>query len=281
MNAFTLDTSDNFSIAVTSFGNANSLNKIIVISSAIGVPQKFYFKYATYLSTKGYLVFTYDYRGIGQSKPKSLKGFKAEFIDWAEKDFMAISKYIEEMYPNYQKYLIGHSMGGIMLGLSRAFKVYDKFVTIGSQFGYIKNFHDKDKLKIRTFFQIMIPLLTPIYGYFPSQKVNMGDPLPKGIAYNWKSIILGEESILGYANTTQNFYEEIVQPMFIISLDDDYMAPPKTVDLFDSKVMINAKKKRLNIKPEDVGLKFIGHMDFFREKNKNELWHIPLEFLEE
>ena len=280
MKAFSLETSDKFPIAVTSFGDTNSTNKIIVISSAIGVPQKFYSKFATYLANKGYLVFTYDYRGIGQSKPKSLKSFNAEFIDWADKDFMAISQYIEEMYPKHQKYLIGHSMGGIMLGLSRAFRVYDKFVTIGSQFGYIKNFHEKDKLKIRTFFQVMIPLLTPIYDYFPSPKVNMGDPLPKGIAYNWKSIILGQESILGYANKTQNFYEEITQPMLIISLDDDYMAPPKTVDLFDSKVMVNAKKKRLNIKPKDVGLKNIGHMDFFREKNKNELWPIPLDFIE-
>lgn len=280
MKSFQLETSDLYPIAVTSFGENNSTHQIIVISSAIGVPQKFYAKFATYLANKGYLVFTYDYRGIGQSKPQSLKGFNAEFIDWADKDFMAISQYIEEMYPKHQKYLIGHSMGGIMLGLSRAFRVYDKFVTIGSQFGYIENFHDKDKFKIKTFFKVMIPLLTPLYGYFPSPKVNMGDPLPKGIAYNWKSIILGQESILGYANKTQNFYEEITQPMLIISLDDDYMAPPKTVDLFASKVMVNAKKKRLNIKPQDVGLKNIGHMDFFREKNKNELWPIPLDFIE-
>lgn len=280
MKSFQIETSDKFLIAVTSFGENNSTNKIIVISSAIGVPQKFYTKFATYLANKGYLVFTYDYRGIGQSKPKSFKGFQAEFIDWADKDFMAISQYIEEMYPNHQKYLIGHSMGGIMLGLSRAFRVYEKFVTIGSQFGYIENFHDKDKLKIKTFFKVMIPLLTPIYGYFPSQKVNMGEPLPKGIAYNWKSIILGKDSILGYANQTQNFYTEIKQPMLIISLEDDYIAPPKTVDLFATKVMVNAKKTRLNLVPKDYGLKFIGHMDFFREKNKNELWSIPLDFIE-
>jgi len=279
MKTLTIEASDQFPIAVTSFGENNAANKIIVISSAIGVPQKFYIKFATFLANKGFLVFTYDYRGIGQSKPKSLKGFNANFIDWADKDFMAVTKYINQNYPTHDKYLIGHSIGGIILGLSKAYESYQKFVTIGSQFGYIKNFQEKDKLKIKTFFKVIIPVLTPIYGYFPSPKVGMGEPLPKGIAYDWKRIILGKESILGYADQTQNYYSEIRQPMFILSLNDDYMAPPKTVDLFANLVMKNAKKKRLNLHPKDYGLKAIGHMDFFREKNKDTLWDIPLEFL--
>ncbi|CAM3221072.1 hypothetical protein EMST110833_02030 [Empedobacter stercoris] len=52
-----------------------------MISSAIGVKQSFYTKFAIYLANKGYLVFTYDYRGIGDSKPNNLKNFKANFID--------------------------------------------------------------------------------------------------------------------------------------------------------------------------------------------------------
>ena len=43
----------------------------------------------------------------------------------------------------------------------------------------------------------------------------------------------------------------------------------------------NAKKKRLNIIPKEYGLNEIGHLDFFREKNKTEIWHIPLDYIEE
>ncbi len=84
MKKFILETSDKYPIAITSFGENNATKKIIVISSAIGVKQTFYAKYATYLANKGYLVFTYDYRGIGDSKPKKLKDFKAHFTDWAD-----------------------------------------------------------------------------------------------------------------------------------------------------------------------------------------------------
>ena len=67
----------------------------------------------------------------------------------------------------------------------------------------------------------------------------------------------------------------------IISLDDDFMATPKAVDLFGELVLKNAKKKRLNIVPKEYGLDKIGHLDFFREKHKEQLWNIPLEFIEE
>lgn len=281
MKTFPVKTSDEYTITATAFGEQNATNKIIVISSAIGVKQVFYAKYATYLANKGYLVFTYDYRGIGESKPPKLKNFSAHFIDWADKDFMAITQYTEEFYPNHEKFLIGHSIGGIMIGLTRAYKVYSKIVTIGSQYGYIKNFHQKDKPKVNFFFRAAIPVLSTFYGYFPSQKVGMGEPIPNGIASDWRKLILKEASILGYANETQNLYDEITQPILIISLDDDFMATPKSVDLFAELVLKNAKKKRLNIIPREYGLDKIGHLDFFREKNKEQLWQIPLEFLEE
>ncbi|WP_314244480.1 alpha/beta fold hydrolase [Empedobacter tilapiae] len=281
MKEFILETSDKYPIAVTSFGENNATNKIIVISSAIGVKQTFYAKYATYLANKGYLIFTYDYRGIGESKPDKMKDFHAHFIDWADKDFLSLTQYIEEFYPSHEKYLIGHSIGGIMIGLTQAYRAYDKIITIGSQFGYIKNFHQKDKPKVNFFFRIAIPVLSSIYGFFPSQKVGMGEPIPRGIASDWKKLITKEQSILGYAEETQNLYDEITKPILIISLDDDFMATPKSVDLFAKIVLKNAKKKRLNIIPREYGLTKIGHLDFFREKYKNELWKIPLEYIEE
>lgn len=252
-----------------------------MISSAIGVKQSFYTKFAIYLANKGYLVFTYDYRGIGDSKPKNLKNFKANFIDWADKDFLGLSQYIEEFYPTHEKFLIGHSIGGIMIGLTPAYKIYSKIITIGSQYGYIKNFHRKDKPKVTFFFKIAIPILSKIYGFFPSQKVGMGEPIPKGIAHDWKKLIYFKKSIIDYADQTQNLFEEITKPILIISLDDDFMATPKAVDLFAELVLKNAKKKRLNIVPKEVGLEKIGHLDFFREKNKEQLWQIPLDFFEE
>ena len=109
----------------------------------------------------------------------------------------------------------------------------------------------------------------------------MGEPIPLGIASDWRKLIMKEKSILGYADETQNLYDDITKPILIISLDDDYMATPKSVDLFAELVLKNAKKKRLNIIPKEYGLTEIGHLDFFREKYKEQLWNIPLDYIEE
>ncbi|MFV0207741.1 hypothetical protein OBK13_00805 [Empedobacter falsenii] len=42
MKTFFVETFDKFKLSVTSFGENNATNKIIVISSAIGVKQSFY-----------------------------------------------------------------------------------------------------------------------------------------------------------------------------------------------------------------------------------------------
>jgi len=47
----------------------------LVIAGATGVPQGFYRRFAEYAAQRGYSTLTLDYRGIGQSKPASLRGF--------------------------------------------------------------------------------------------------------------------------------------------------------------------------------------------------------------
>ena len=60
-----------------------------LLSSATAVPRKIYRAFATFLAENGFAVLTYDYRGIGGSRPKSLKGFEARMRDWASLDVSA------------------------------------------------------------------------------------------------------------------------------------------------------------------------------------------------
>src|SRR5688572_17742879 len=61
----------------------------VVIHGATAVPQKFYWRFAKYLSNRGLRVVTYDYRGVGASKPSTLRGFRATLSDWALLDARA------------------------------------------------------------------------------------------------------------------------------------------------------------------------------------------------
>ena len=67
-----------------------------LIVPAMGVKQQYYTSFASWLSEQGYLVVTFDYRGIGLSHSGSLRGYKADIMDWAQLDCAAWSKLLQK-----------------------------------------------------------------------------------------------------------------------------------------------------------------------------------------
>ena len=41
----------------------------VLIVSAMGVPQRFYADFAEWLASQGHAVMSFDYRGVGESRP--------------------------------------------------------------------------------------------------------------------------------------------------------------------------------------------------------------------
>ena len=60
--------------------------QFIVMASATGVPHGFYKRFAEFAHARGVNVVTTDYRGIGDSKPATLKGFDMQYADWSTLD---------------------------------------------------------------------------------------------------------------------------------------------------------------------------------------------------
>jgi predicted alpha/beta hydrolase len=58
----------------------------VLINSATAVKRRYYDPFARYLAGEGLTVLTYDYRGIGGSRPRSLVRFSARLRQWAEED---------------------------------------------------------------------------------------------------------------------------------------------------------------------------------------------------
>ena len=84
-------------------------------------------KSANYLATKGFYVYTYDYRDIGESKYKPVKDSTTSYNDWGSIDFPAITEKIRSLHPQKAMYLIGHSFGGSCIGMTSKIKEFDKF----------------------------------------------------------------------------------------------------------------------------------------------------------
>ncbi|WP_025740223.1 alpha/beta hydrolase family protein [Aquimarina pacifica] len=274
MKSYSLPSFDTYPISVHEFMPTNPNKKTIVLAPAIAVPQKFYFNLARYLADKGCNVFTFDYRGIGTSLSKNISSLKsAGFLTWAL-DFKTISKYAKERFPENKNYMIGHSYGGNSIGLSDAHQYYDKYLTVGSQFGYYKHFTKRMQILIYLNFKCFVPLTTAILGYYPSRWFGLGRSLPTQAAKDWATFLLHPESMLFFKKeSTSIYYKDLKKPMLLISIEDDLFAPKKSVDILGDLVYKNASVTRKHLKPDDFNLKSIGHFDFFRTKNRDILWH--------
>ncbi|MBS9522662.1 alpha/beta fold hydrolase [Litoribacter alkaliphilus] len=280
MQSIDIKATDGFLIKACWYSPTTPNERVVVISAATGVRQEFYGPFASHLADLGYTVYTYDYRGIGKSSPKKLKGFDATMRDWASKDFKGITEYIHAQHPSFSKFMIGHSVGGIFMGLSDAYQAYDGFITVAAQHGYWKHFDFHYKPLVLSLFHVILPTFNKLYGYFPSHYVNLGEPLPYGVAKDWRILITHPNSIMELAAMSENHYADISQPFLSISIDDDLMAPKKAVDRFAESIIRNASVKRVHVNPKDHDTKSIGHINFFRKKFSDSLWKIPIEWLE-
>lgn len=100
VKATTIYAKGRFPLAVTRFSPLMSNGELVLIGSATAVHQPYYRQFALFLVSTGYCVYTFDYRGVGQSRPRSLKGFKANLQIWGRLDLDAVIKHIRDSHPH-------------------------------------------------------------------------------------------------------------------------------------------------------------------------------------
>jgi len=115
-------------LSLSVFKPNTSNNKTIVISSATGVLQYFYYKFATYFSELGYTVYTFDYSGIGKSNLSilDLKQNTINLESWGENDQASVISYAKSQNPTHKIIVITHSIGGQILAFNKNIAQVDR-----------------------------------------------------------------------------------------------------------------------------------------------------------
>lgn len=245
---------------------------IIQINSGTGIPQEFYKHFAKYLTKLGYVTITFDYRGIGKSKPKSLKGFNATNLQWGTLDMTAILDWSIKNYPTLDKIVIGHSMGGQLIGLMENNERIDNVFIIASGTGYWKDMPKGITKSLMPFlWYLYMPLNTLIYGYSNSKKINQGENLPKGVALQWRKWCLNKDYWENeFGKTINNSFLKLSAPIKSLTFSDDNLISKKA----NKKLLAyfnNTTINEIEISPLSVGLNKIGHFGYFSRKSEK-LW---------
>lgn len=279
MQEIKLQTSSGSTISATIFEPEVSVQKLLVINSATGVKQQVYFSFAKYFAEQGFTVITYDYNGIGQSKPKDLAYSKATMRTWGTEDFKAVTDFVQQNYSDYTKYCLGHSVGALILGMNEGSQVFEEFVFMATQDAYIGHLDVKIAALGLFGFGLAVPVLTKLFGYFPAHWFGLGESLPSGVALDWRTLILHRKSTSRLLEKiSDDFSKHLTQKTLIIHAEDDAWVTLKGMESLMNTAYPNLEKKYYEVKISDSPKKEIGHVNFFRSYNRV-LWRIVLDDL--
>lgn len=270
--------SDGYPISVKIFQSHNIHHKLLLVNSATGVRQQIYFSFSKLLSESGFTVITYDYRGIGASKPKKMKGFKSDMKIWGTQDFKAVTDYIQRHYSDFEKYCLGHSVGALILGMNKDSVIFKKFIFVATQKAYVKYLNFRTKVEAYIGFGIMQPIITKILGYFPAHYFGLGESLPKGNAYDWRTLVFNKKSTNKLLEQLDNFSHHLHQDVLVIWAEDDLWLTEKGVKLLLEETYPNMKPQYRWVKVSESKKRKIGHINFFRSYN-SELWQMIEKYL--
>lgn len=277
-----ITTRDKTLISATLFRPNNHNNHTVLIANAMGMPQRFYRHYASYLAQQGCVVMTFDYRGIAQSQSsKNLWGYEAHLAQWASQDLQAMIIWMTRQYPSTELTVIGHSLGGHLLGGASSNEHVASLIGVSAQNTYWRNWAWWQQPLMGLFWFVILPILSYAIGYFPSGLFGLGEALPKNIALDWSQGAghkLGTKALL--VNANHNYYADFTgYTCFYSFTDDSLMAPKQAVDAILNYYPNAKHQQRRHVSPKSIHQDSIGHSRFFRPEMRDSLWQESFNWL--
>ena len=158
---------------------------VVVINPATSVAARYYHRFAAYLQRQGMDVLTYDYRGIGLSRPENLRSFDAGWLMWGECDFEAVLQWLNVNRPGRHVDVVAHSVGGFVTGLAASAHRIRRVCMVAAQLGYWRDFDSGHRTRMWWKWQLVMPLLAACLGYFPGKRLGWLEDTPKGVVDDW------------------------------------------------------------------------------------------------
>ncbi len=131
-----------------------------------------------------------------------------------------------------------------------------------------------------TFWSVLIPTFTQLFGYFPAKKIGLFENLPKRMAYQWRRWGIRKDYMLSEFNFEDLEFKNFKKNMLVLSFYKDVYASKASVDWLANQ-FVNTKVDRRHLIPEELSIPNIGHFGFFRERFKDSLWEMTHSWIEE
>ena len=266
---------DGYELAATVFEPGGPLRGVVLVAGATAVPRSYYAPFGAHLAAHGLAVVTYDYRGIGGSRPDDLGRFRATMTDWARLDTAAALDLARRVARSRPVAYVGHSFGGQALGLLDDAAGLAGVLLVGAQLGFVGNFPPLARPRLHLLWNVLVPVVTSAIGYFPGE-LGLVEDLPGGVAAEWAKWCRHPEYLLGYHPDARARLAALHAPVVAYGFSDDDYAPRRAVEALTSKLGSADVDTRFvspgALVPPGQKAPRIGHFGFFRPAMEALLW---------
>ena len=253
----------------------------VIINPATGVLARYYHRYARFLAQNGFEVLTYDYRGIGLSRPAKLRGCGYLWRDWGEKDFEAALRFMRPHLPNTPLMVVGHSIGGFLPGMAASASAIDRMLTMGAQFAWWKDYAREQRWRLFLKWHIAMPTATTLLGYFPGRKLGWLEDLPSGVAHEWsfRGPRFERSHPRAVRSKALSSMAAVRAPILAVAMSDDELGTPAAIRRGLS-YYTQASRTAVLLHPSDYGREQIGHFNLFHDSHASGFWKDTLSWLQ-
>ncbi len=251
----------------------------VIINPATGVAARYYHRYAHFLAGQGFTVLTYDYRGIGESRPKRLAGCGYRWRDWGERDFDAAVQFMDGQAGG-PLIVVGHSVGGFLIGLAETASRVDRVLRVGAQYAWWGDYAPRRRLSLFVKWHIVMPLVTAACGYFPGRRLGWLEDLPAGVANEWsfRGPRFETSHPSGERPKVLARMRRVAAPILAAAVADDELGTVPAI-MRTLSYYRHAPRTVVQIKPADYGCASIGHFDLFHDRHAAGFWIETLAWL--
>ncbi len=273
-----ISAADGFRLGANLYSAQTPIRGAALIVPAMAVTQDFYADFASWLAERGWDVVTFDFRGMGASAPRTLRGFQADILTWARLDCAAILSYSLQRADGRPVLWIGHSLGGQILAMTPKNESIAAAVTIACGVGYWR----ENAYPLRRYswwlWHAIVPVATALCGYFPGRRLKIIGDLPKGVIKQWSRWCRHPEYAVGVeGEVVCDAYRSLTIPLLSISFTDDEYMSERNISVLHG-FYGNAHRDMCRITPEQLGVARIGHFGFFRPEAGAGLWPMMLDW---
>lgn len=252
-----IEAADGYPLAAELRGEKEA-DRLLLIAAATGVKKTFYRQIADFFESRGWAVLSWDWRGIGASRPESLRGFRGGMADWATRDRAGIEAWAKKEFPAARKAALGHSFGGQCIGFGGKESQIQALVMVASQSGWWGHWPAPNKFFYAFLWNVGMPVLTSLLGRYPAKMLGGGEDLPKQVALDWARWCRSPDY---FGKETQ--HEDFRAPLLAYGFADDPYAPRKAIEALMARYGSPEKELRF-LTPKEANLPAIGHWGFFR-----------------